>query len=264
MYTGNFIMGRKTEASKKPIGAKSPDDPVNEYEALLAYIDELACHKLGYPVSLLSYLGVVDNRTLGIQPDSLANVLLNNVGDPFKDSETSLMEVKKHERMLITILEHYYGLATDDARGYVTTGGTEGNFASIWWSKRFLINSAVDALIKRDDAIKILLKEEQELTAALTKISLNDYQVRAEHLQKIINVKNAISENRDIVQQLVTPTVFYAKGHTHYSVPKIAEVSRLNTKPVLANSDGSLNLSELQKELLFHLGAHWYNYHRCH
>lgn len=235
------------------------DDQVDDFRALLCYIDQLARHKLGYPVSLLTYLGIVDNRILGIQPDSLANVLLNNVGDPFKDSETSLMEVKKHERELITILEQYYGLAKNEARGYVTTGGTEGNFASIWWSKRYLINSAIDALIKRDDMIKLQLKEEQELTVALAKIPINDYQVRVAHLQKMIDIKNAIYENRNIVQQLLTPTVFYAKDHTHYSVPKIAEVSRLNIKPVMSNPDGSLNLDDLKKELLFHLGAHPYS-----
>ena len=86
------------------------EDRINEFKSLLQYVDHLAQHKLGYPVSLLTYLGVIDNRILGILPGSLANVLLNNVGDPFKDSETSLMEVKKHEREIITILEKYYGL----------------------------------------------------------------------------------------------------------------------------------------------------------
>ncbi len=235
------------------------DDPVYNFETLLCYIDELARHKLGYPVSLLTYLGVVDNRNLGISPNSLANILLNNVGDPFKDSETSLMEVKKHERKVISILEKYYGLNEGDARGYVTTGGTEGNFASIWWSKRYLINSALDALVEKDNTIKLQLKEEQELKAALTKIPINDYQVRANHLQKILAIRDAISENKNIVQQLLTPTVFYAKGHTHYSIPKIAEVSRLNIEPVAANQDGSLNLDELKKELLFHLRAKPYS-----
>ncbi len=254
MYTA--IMREKDETSKI-ISADRLENQIDaEFYELLKYIDNLAQHKLGYPVSLLTYLGVVDNRVLGIQPNSLANILLNNVGDPFKDSETSLMEVKRHERLLIMILERYFGLAKDSARGYVTTGGTEGNFASIWWSKRYLINSALDALIKQDDIIKQQLKEEQDLISKLAKISLNDYKARAEQLQKIMDVKQVISENRDIVQQLLTPTVFFAKGHTHYSIPKIAEVSRLNIKPVQANSDGSLNLNELRKELLFHLGSH--------
>ena len=232
------------------------DNRVSDFKALLCYIDQLARHKLGYPVSLLTYLGVIDNRSLGILPGSLANVLLNNVGDPFKDSETSLMEVKKHERELIIILEKFYGLEKNEARGYVTTGGTEGNFASLWWSKRFLINSSIDALIQADDVIKTQSKEEQELTAALTKIALNDFEARTIHLQKMLDIKTSVEKYKNIVQQLLTPTVFYSKDHTHYSIPKIAEILRLNIKPVIANPDGSLNLNNLHKELLFHLGAH--------
>src|SRR5690348_2416340 len=104
------------------------DSQLDDYKALLRYITHLAHHKLGYPVSLLTFLGLVNNRELGIKTGSLANVLLNNVGDPFKDSETSRMEVKRHERKLIAILEKFYGLPEHSVRGYVTTGGTEGNF----------------------------------------------------------------------------------------------------------------------------------------
>jgi histidine decarboxylase len=235
---------------------KTLNNQKNDYKALLQHIDTLAQNKLGYPVSLLTYLGVIDNKFLGIRPGSLANVLLNNVGDPFKDSETSLMEVKGHERELIAILEKYYGLPKDGARGYVTTGGTEGNFAALWWSKRFLISNDINTLIQYDDSTKQLSKTEQALAVALTKIPLNDYRARAEHLQKMIDIKNKIEENRNIVQQLLTPTVFYSKGITHYSVPKISEIQRVNIRPVQPNPDGSINLNDFQKELLLHLEAH--------
>lgn len=228
----------------------------DEFKALLRYIDNLAQHKLGYPVSLLTYVGVVDNRVLGIQPNSLANVLLNNVGDPFKDSETSLMEVKKHERMVITILEKYFGMQPDQTRGYVTTGGTEGNFAGLWWSKRYLISTLLDSLIAKDDEIKLLLKQEQELAVTAAKIPLNDYKTRAEHLQKMIDVRNSITEKKDIVQQLLTPTVFFTNKHTHYSIPKIAEILRFNIKPIASVEDGAMDLDNFKKELIFHLGAH--------
>ena len=151
------------------------DNQITEFDELLVYIDKLASNKLGYPVSLLSYLGIIDNSILGIRHGSLANVLLNNVGDPFKDSETSLMEVKKHEREIFSILGKYYGLADNEARGYVTTGGTEGNFAALWWSKRFLINTAISSLTAIDDLIKKQEKEEQDLLVALKKIPINSF-----------------------------------------------------------------------------------------
>lgn len=232
------------------------DYRVDDFKALLDYINQLATHKLGYPVSLLTYLGIVDNEILGIKHDSLANVLLNNVGDPFKDSETSLLEVKRHEREVISLLERFYGLAPNNIRGYVTTGGTEGNFAGLWWSKRFLINAGLDDLIETDNRIKLFEKDELEQTGLLNKIALNDYQKRVVQLQKILDIKNSIADSKTKVQQLLTPTVFYTKGHTHYSIPKIAEILRLNIKPVSANEDGSFNLDDFKKQLIFHLNSH--------
>lgn len=238
---------------------ESNGNSINDFQALLHYINYLASHKMGYPVSLLTYLGLVDNTKLGIKPDSLANILLNNVGDPFKDSETSLMEVKKHEREIITILERYFGLPKNEARGYVTTGGTEGNFAGLWWSKRYLINELVPTLIKYDDAIKMNTQEEQEINVALTKIPLTDVTQRLSKLQKIIEIKNKIMTDKSIVQQLLTPTVLFSKGHTHYSIPKISEILRLNIRGVEANSDGSINIPSFKKELLLLKGAHPYS-----
>lgn len=234
----------------------SIDYRTDDFNSLLRYVDELASHKLGYPVSLLTYLGIIDNRALGIKPGTLANVLLNNVGDPFKDSETSLLEVKKHEREIIRILENYYGMKRDELKGYVTTGGTEGNFASLWWSKRFLINSLLDELIETDNLIKLQTSEEQELLANMAKIPNSEYALRISQLQKIIDIKTNITTKKNLIQQLLTPTVFYSKGPTHYSIPKISEILRLNVRPVAANEDGSLNLTDLKKELIFHLGAH--------
>lgn len=232
------------------------DHALDDYSALLRYITDLADHKMGYPVSLLTYLGVVNNKALGIQSGSLANVLLNNVGDPFKDSETSRMEVKRHERQILAILAKFYGLPPQSIRGYVTTGGTEGNFAGLWWSKRFMINTSLPELVTKDDEIKQLTREEQELLAGLVKIPNNDYETRVTHLTKIINNRDAVAKLNGLVQQLLIPTVFFTKDHTHYSIPKIAEILRLNIRPIVSNEDGSMNLDNFKKELILHLGAH--------
>lgn len=232
---------------------------IHSFKVLLHRIKRLARHKMGYPVSLLTHLGIIRNKILGIDQGSLANVLLNNVGDPFKDSETSLMEVKRHERMVLRILEKFYGLTKGDARGYVTTGGTEGNFAGIWWSKRYLINNAMSILLKTDDSVKLQMKEEQDLLNALSKIPTNDYENSVTQLRKIIEIRNAIVANKNIVQQLLTPTVFFTKNHTHYSVPKIAEILHLNIRPIQANPDGSISLDNLKKELILNLSAHPYS-----
>lgn len=236
--------------------AKLPDYGTDDFKALLRYVNYLASHKMGYPVSLLSYLGVINNKVLGIMPGSLANILLNNVGDPFKDSETSLLEVKKHEREVLKILEKFYGLAENEMRGYVTTGGTEGNFAGLWWSKRFLINTALPKLIEYDDLIKKHHQEVQQLTLSLQKIPLTNLHGRSEVLEKIVKLGPQIEQEKNLVQQVLTPTVFYTKGATHYSVPKISEILRLNIRPIAALPDGSMDLTNFRKELILNYAAY--------
>lgn len=232
------------------------DYDTEDYGALERYVNQLAKNKLGYPVSLLTYLGVVNNNMLGIQQGTIANVLLNNVGDPFKDSETSLLEVKRHERAVLSILEKYYGVEKGGTRGYVTTGGTEGNFASLWWSKRYVINKSLDNLVGADSVVKLKQKEEQELMTELNKIPVNQYERRATCLESLLKLKEEIATYKEKVQQIVTPTVFYTKGHTHYSVPKISEILHLSTRPIEANDDGSMDINDFRRLLIFHVSAH--------
>ena len=51
---------------------------------------------------------------------------------------------------------NYFGMSKGGTRGYVTTGGTEGNFASLWWSKRFLINSLLNKLIETGAGVIVI------------------------------------------------------------------------------------------------------------
>lgn len=73
---------------------------------------------LGYPV------------TLGFDYSHLAPFLkffINNIGDP-RVAGTYRIEVKKIEREVIEFFRKLFNLPRNDHWGYVTTGGTEGNF----------------------------------------------------------------------------------------------------------------------------------------
>ena len=114
----------------------------------------------------------------------------------------------------------------------------------------------IDQLVETDNKLKTYLKQEHDLNAALAKIPLNAYKTRAEYLQKILDLKTIIASTQNKVQQLLTPTVFFAGKATHYSIPKISEILHLNIRTILANSDGSINLNNFKKELILHMGAH--------
>ena len=40
------------------------------------------------------------------------------------------------------------GLSEGEVKGYITSGGTEGNFACLWWTKRYLTIKSKDELNK--------------------------------------------------------------------------------------------------------------------
>ena len=87
------------------------------------------------------YIAYLDHSNLGIIPESLAGITINNMGSPFSQSKTRKMECKEYEQEVIHILSRYFGLSEESGMGYITNGSTEGNFVSLWWSKRKLLNS---------------------------------------------------------------------------------------------------------------------------
>ena len=110
-----------------------------EFEQLTAHFLQLAKQKLGFPTSFLgSDPNFVDNEVLGIKNDSLASILINEVGDPFTKSDTWQLEVKDHEVKVIQTLSKYFRLGEEGGYGYITTGGTEANEACIRWLKQHL------------------------------------------------------------------------------------------------------------------------------
>ena len=109
-------------------------------------------HKMGYPASIYQSLhGFFTENDLILQKQAkrLAgenipeighfNFYINNAGDPFFFSETFNGHTCAFEQDIIRILGEYYGLPGEEARGFLTSGGTEGNFSGIWWARDNLI-----------------------------------------------------------------------------------------------------------------------------
>ncbi|MCY4652529.1 MAG: histidine decarboxylase [Dehalococcoidia bacterium] len=94
----------------------------NRLDSLLSEFDDLKSHLIGYPCNqefdyseLLPFL----------------SYCANNVGDPFHDSNF-LSNTHEMEREVIGLFADMMRLSRDDAWGYVTSGGTEGNMYGLY------------------------------------------------------------------------------------------------------------------------------------
>lgn len=73
---------------------------------------------------------IVDNTPLGIIPGSLADTFNFCNGDP---THPESFWRNPHEKEVIELMGKLLGIR--DVAGYMSSGGTEGNLAAIWWCK---------------------------------------------------------------------------------------------------------------------------------
>ena len=223
----------------------------NKYKDILEFCTEELSTKIGYPGSLMSAIygkvgqdqvkvgdkenKVIDNEVIGILPGSLAELHINNVGSPWKESESYSVEVKNIEREVVEILGRYFGLNKNTSRGYVTSGGTESNIACMWWSSLWLCNKRIELLKKQ-------IKEKENYI----KQGLSAFKNSTKDLLQYIEINKNIED-------LTSPMVFCSKDHTHYSIKKISGLMKLDISFVNTYSDGQINLEHLEAKLIEHI-----------
>ncbi|WP_032114018.1 pyridoxal-dependent decarboxylase [Candidatus Paracaedibacter symbiosus] len=232
-------------------------------------------HKLGYPVSLMASLyneqrgkedievfhepglerhKIINNSVLGILPGSLAEMFLVNVGDPRYESNSHPIETKKIERDVIEIMTAYLGLSPGKGAGYVTAGGTEANFAGLWWSRRYLLHKN-EALIQEISHKIKAIKQKPPFDQPWAIDETNDH---AELLDKN-KAFGELYSLEQIYKQLLYPSIFFTETHTHCSIFKIAQQLCLDCKPVKAQEDGSMDIASLTDMLKEHKAKNSYN-----
>jgi histidine decarboxylase len=77
-------------------------------------------------------------QQLGLYEHSLASTFLNNVGSPYHKSNYTRDRSREIEVALMNLLAGHFKLPVENSFGYVTSGGTEANFVSIWWHRNYL------------------------------------------------------------------------------------------------------------------------------
>lgn len=170
----------------------------------------LADEKVGYPVSLLDTLGgrfvehddtssdeeedygsvqkssyfeldpqgqrIIPRQVLGIQPGSLADVYINNVGWPQDNIESFFLETHELEMDIVRMFGRFYNCPDGLLRGFVTSGGTEGNFSGLWWNRDYLHNrtGVAPIFLASDETHYSIRKAAQQLAIDFRPMATNN------------------------------------------------------------------------------------------
>lgn len=160
--------------------------------------------KFGYPLSLLDSLSgrfhckeddydeaqeedsfeldphaprVISRQILGVEPGSLADVYINNVGWPQDDVTTFFLDTHELERDIVRMFGRFYNCPDGMLRGFVTSGGTEGNFSGLWWNRDYLKNRTGFApiFLTSDQTHYSVRKAAQQLAIDMEVVGTNHY-----------------------------------------------------------------------------------------
>jgi glutamate/tyrosine decarboxylase-like PLP-dependent enzyme len=213
------------------------------YESLLEKAKIHSEKRLGYPVSGMiglyinnedenslefSYKGtpdqkVIDNRPLGIIPNSMFEWQIFQVGDPWVDSLT-YNNYNQQEREVIEIVGKYLGMNSGEIKGYVSSGGTEGNISAFWWSIRNF-------------------KQKNEINLNKLKESV--------YCEDSYNIN--FSKKFKLLNEMERPKVYFTQKETHYSIYKACDLLNLNYVEILAKQNGEMDTDDFSKKIKFHI-----------
>lgn len=161
----------------------------------------------------------VDNTPIGIIPNSLAELITIQIGDPWIDSKMHV-NANQFEKEVIQVLTRFFEVEADGLRGYVATGGTEANQACLWWSKRYFLEKSSEAL----EEIKKINGSEIEVLRA---------KIREMEIKK--------------------PILYCTTKHSHYCIHKICELQNIQLSEVQANEKGEMDLENFREQINKHV-----------
>lgn len=186
-----------------------------QYLPYTIYLKDIAKKKTGYPASLLDTLSgrfivqekdgnhtrreieldshaerFIPRDVLGISPGSLADVYINNVGWPQDNIKSCHFQTRGLEMDIIRMFAKLYKI--EEMRGFITTGGTEGNFTGLWWQRDYLKsnNSAgvMPILVTSQMTHYSITKAAQQLGMEVRRVQVipNNGAIDCQHLETVL------------------------------------------------------------------------------
>jgi glutamate/tyrosine decarboxylase-like PLP-dependent enzyme len=164
---------------------------VDKFKSYLERAVDANKYALGYPVNR-EHAFKIDLSLLGILDNSLATTYLNNIASPYSHGKYTSDNLKELEVELIKNLANHFNLSEDESFGYVTYGGTEANFASLWWHRNFLEKqTGVRPIVMTSSRSHYWVKKAaDQLGMELVTIDADYSGIHYEHIENIIKYIN--------------------------------------------------------------------------
>ena len=156
-------------------------------DQVLSKNQEFNLLSLGYPVNR-KHAFDIDLDLLGIKAESISNTYLNNIASPYSNPIYVVDNLKDVEVKLISLLGNHLGIKNEEEFGYVTYGGTEANFVSIWWHRNYLTKKykTKPVLICSARSHYSLKKLSNQLDLEIIEIDSSSEKMDYDHLEEVL------------------------------------------------------------------------------
>lgn len=163
------------------------DDLSSTLELKRNQVNEANKLALGYPVNR-EHSFKIDLNLLGLKPNSMSTTYLNNIASPYYHGTYTVDNIKNIEVQLFKLLGKHLQIADGQEFGYVTSGGTEANFASLWWHRNYLmqIHNVKPVLLCSARSHYSLKKIANQLDITIIEIKANYNGLDYIHLESVL------------------------------------------------------------------------------
>jgi len=153
---------------------------------------------------------IIPREVLGINPGTLADVYMNNIGWPQDHISSFQLNSREIERDVIRMFGKLYHVPANIITGFVTSGGTEGNFSGLWWQRDYLKDESgghAPILITSNMTHYSVFKATNQLAMDTRIVKTNSVgELDCEDLSNLLDVLSEEEPNRPVLMHVTFGT----------------------------------------------------------